>query len=307
MKILGRIIDAFPVWILIGSVLALIEPTLFLWFKPYIGLALTVIMLGMGLVLRAEDFKRVLENPLLVGAAALFQYTLMPFYGWALGRLFDLSQPLAVGLIIVACCPGGTASNVICYLARANVALSVSMTAVSTLLAVIATPLLTALLIGDRVEVSIWNLMIGTASVVLVPVIGGILVNRYLPRAARRVAPFSPLAALIAILLVIGSIIGEDREVLLESGFQLLAAVTTLHLLGFGSGYWLAKWLLKDEQASRTVAIEVGMQNSGLGAVLARDNFPALIGVAAPSAITGSVHNIIGSLIVWMCRRYPAR
>lgn len=307
IKLIDKIVNLFPVWIFLGSILALMNPEIFIWFKPYIGYGLMVIMLGMGLTLHIKDFKRVFKNPLYVGIASVLQFTLMPFFGWGLGFLFGLEKPLAVGLIIVSCCPGGTASNVICYLARVNVALSVTMTAVSTIVAVIMTPLLTTFIIGNTVDVSGWNLFLGTAKVVLIPVILGILINRYQPKLSEKVVPFSPFFALVAILLIIGSIIGEDRQLLFESGFKLLFAVTTLHVLGFGLGYLFSKFMLKNETVSRTVGIEVGMQNSGLGAVLAKDNFPMLIGVAAPSAITGSVHNIIGSLLVWIFRKWPAK
>lgn len=305
-RLLNALINGFPLWILGGSLLALWEPAAFLWFKPYIGYGLMVIMAAMGLTLHVNDFKRVLRHPRQVGVATILQYTVMPLLGWGIGLLFDLETALAVGLILVACCPGGTASNVICYLARVDVALSVTMTTVSTVLAVVMTPLLTTLLIGDKVEVSGWGLFVGTAKVVLVPVALGIVVNHFFPGTGRRVVHLAPLLALVAILMIIGSIIGENKRLLLDSGLRLLGAVTLLHVSGFGLGYIFSKWLMKDEVSARTTAIEVGMQNSGLGAVLAQDNFPTLIGTAAPSAITGSVHNIIGSMLVWIFRRWPA-
>ncbi|MEM9885231.1 MAG: bile acid:sodium symporter family protein [Bacteroidota bacterium] len=305
--ILNEIVNLFPVWILLGSILALVHPPIFLWFKPYVATGLMIIMLGMGLTLRLDDFRRVLKNPKYVGLAALLQFSVMPLLGWGIGKLFGLEQALAVGLIIVACCPGGTASNVICYLARVNVALSVSMTAVSTLAAVMMTPILSTFLIGDTIKVSAWSLFYGTAKVVLIPVILGILISQYFPRIAKKITPFSPLVALIFILLIIGAIMGEDRALLLASGLKLLGAVITLHVLGFVLGYLLSKLLVKDEQVSRTVGIEVSMQNAGLGAVLAKDHFPTLIGAAAPCALAGSVHNIVGSVLVWVFRKYPTK
>ena len=305
ISILNKIVNLFPIWILVGSVLALVHPPTFLWFKPYIVPGLMVIMLGMGLTLQLEDFQRVLKNPKYVGLAALLQFTVMPLLGWSIGKLFGLEQALAVGLIVVSCCPGGTASNVICYLARVNVALSVSMTAVSTLAAVFMTPLLTTYLIGNTINVSGWNLFYGTAKVVLIPITLGIVINRYFPQIAKRLTPFSPLVAPVAILLIIGVIMGEDRDLLLESGLTLLGAVFMLHFLGFLLGYFFSKLLLREEQLSRTVGIEVSMQNAGLGAVLAKDNFPTLMGVAAPCALAGSIHNIVGSLLVWVFRKYP--
>jgi BASS family bile acid:Na+ symporter len=306
-SVLENIINAFPIWIIIGSVLSLYFPEYFIWFKPYITYGLAVIMLGMGLTLNIEDFKRVFERPKDIAIASLFQFTVMPLLGWGLGYVYGLDKALAVGMIMVACCPGGTASNVICYLARVDVALSVSMTAFSTLLAVIMTPLLTTLLIGNKVEVSALNLFFGTAKVVLIPVLVGIGVSRYFPKTSAKIVPFSPLFALAAIFLIIGVIIGEDKSIIFESGLKLIAAVTTLHVFGFIIGYGLSKIFIKNEEVSRTVGLEVSMQNSGLGAVLAKDNFPLLLGVAAPCALASSIHNIVGSILVAVFRKWPAK
>ncbi len=306
-KIINNIINAFPIWVILGSILSLYFPEYFVWFKPYIAYGLAVIMLGMGLTLNVNDFKRVFERPKHIAIASLFQFTVMPLLGWWLGYIYGLDKAFAVGMIMVACCPGGTSSNVICYLARVDVALSVSMTAFSTLLAVVMTPLLTTLLIGSKVDVSAWSLFVGTAKVVLIPVLVGIGVSKYFPKATAKIVPFSPLVALAAIFLIIGVIIGEDRMLLFESGFKLLAAVSTLHALGFAIGYGLSKVFIKNEEVSRTVGLEVSMQNSALGAILAKDNFPMLLGVAAPCAIASSVHNIIGSILVGIFRKWPAK
>ena len=169
------------------------------------------------------------------------------------------------------------------------------------------TPLLTTLLIGSKVDVSALSLLIGTAKVVLIPVLIGIGVSRYFPKTATKIVAFSPMFALVAIVLIIGVIIGEDRMLLFESGFKLVAAVGTLHALGFVIGYGLSKVFVKNEEVSRTVGLEVSMQNSALGAVLAKDNFSMLLGVAAPCAVGSSVHNIIGSILVWIFRKWPAK
>jgi bile acid:Na+ symporter, BASS family len=303
----NQIIAAFPFWVIGGSILAMFYPNLFVWVKPYIAFALTIIMIGMGLTLHVDEFKRILKKPLYIGLAVLLQFTIMPLSGWFIGYIFDLNKALATGMIIVACCPGGASSNVICYLARVNVALSVSMTAVSTILAIIMTPLLTTLLIGDIVEVSGWKLFLDTIKVVLFPVILGITLNTFFPKFTKKIVPYSPLVALAAIIMIVGAIIGDDRELLIEHGLRLIAAVTTLHAFGFGLGYIFSKILTKNEQASRTTAIEVGMQNSGLGAVLAKDNFPLLIGVAAPSALASSIHNVLGSILVLIFRKWPSK
>jgi len=294
--------NAFPLWIILCSVLALVRPAIFTWFSgSMITYGLGVIMLGMGLTLRPEDFKNVMKTPQWVLAGAVLQFTVMPLLGWGLGYLFHLPMPFAVGLIIVSCCPGGTASNVISYLARANVALSVSMTAVSTLLAIALTPLLTTWLIGDKIAVSAFQLFLGTLKVVLVPVLLGVLLNRYLPKITRKILPVAPLIAVIAIVLIVASIIGQGRDEILLSGVRLMGAVFSLHLLGFVIGYFMSRLVSKHPEVNRTISIEVGMQNSGLGAYLARANF-ANPAIAIPSAISSATHSIIGSVAAGIWR-----
>ena len=302
-KILQRLTNAFPVWVLSASILAMFFPELFTWFTGnWITYGLGIIMLGMGLTLKLEDFQGVLKYPLWIGTGIALQYTVMPLLGWALGYVFQLPTPLAAGLVLVACCPGGTASNVISFLAKANVALSVTMTAVSTVLAALMTPTLTALLVGSRLEVSVLGLFLGTVKVVLVPVAIGVLLNHYLPQATKQLLPYSPLVAVLVITLIVASVIGASRELLLDSGLQLLGAVWSLHLLGFGLGYVISYVLFKQKLVSRTISIEVGMQNSGLGVVLARGNFtdPA---TAIPSALSSLTHCLIGSFVAALWRR----
>ncbi len=301
-SLLNFSINAFPLWIIICSVLALIKPEIFTWFSgSFITYGLGVIMLGMGLTLNPEDFKIVIKSPKWVFAGALLQFTVMPLLGWGLGYVFQLPLPFTVGLIIVSSCPGGTASNVISYLAKANVALSVTMTAVSTLLAIVLTPLLTTFLIGDKIEVSAFQLFLGTLKVVLIPVLLGVMMNKYLPKITNKILPVAPLIAVIAIVLIVASIIGQGKEEILSSGLQLIGAVLTLHVLGFLLGYLISKLVTKEKLVNRTISIEVGMQNSGLGAYLARANFvnPA---IAIPSAISSAVHSLIGSLAAGIWR-----
>jgi BASS family bile acid:Na+ symporter len=221
--------------------------------------------------------------------------------GWGLGFIFGLPVPFAVGLIIVSCCPGGTASNVITYLAKANVALSVTMTAVSTLLAIILTPVLTTLLIGDKLEVSAFELFLGVVKVVLLPVLLGVLMSTFLPKITSRILPIAPLIAVIAIVMIVSSIIGQGKTEILQSGFRLVSAIVCLHFFGFLFGYIFSRLISKDVDVNRTISIEVGMQNSGLGAYLARANF-ANPAIAIPSAISSAVHSIIGSIAAGIWR-----
>jgi BASS family bile acid:Na+ symporter len=217
--------------------------------------------------------------------------------------LLRLEPPLAVGLILVGCCPGGTASNVVSLIARADVALSVVMTTCSTLAAVLLTPLLTGLLAGRYVPVDGWKLLLDVLQVVLLPVALGLLLRRGTPGLARRIAPVMPPLAVLAIVLIVASIVGSQRQALLAEGPLLLLAALLLHGGGFLLG-WLIPALARQPQAvRRTVSIEVGMQNSGLAVVLARSGFAASPLTALPGAISAVVHAVLGSLLAGWWRR----
>jgi BASS family bile acid:Na+ symporter len=300
---------SFALWIVLGAAVAFAYPPAFTWFatEGLVAPGLGVIMLGMGLTLEAEDFLRVARAPRPALTGILLQYTVMPLAGWAAASALALPAPLAAGLILVCCCPGGTASNVIAFLARADVALSVSMTALSTLGAALLTPTLSALLIGDRVEVDAVALFLGTAKVVLLPVLAGVGLRRFLPALSARLLPFAPPLAVVVIVLIVGAILGLRREAILDAGPRLLLAIVSAHGVGFVLGYLLGglasgEWPLG--QRARTVSIEVGMQNSGLGATLAGAFADPL--VAVPSAISAVVHCLYGSaLAAWWVRRPP--
>jgi bile acid:Na+ symporter, BASS family len=305
-RLLEILTSGFPVWVLGASIVALVKPATFTWFSgPAIPVGLAIIMLGMGLTLAVEDFERVARRPVPALCGVLLQYTVMPLLGWSLGYALGLPNQWAVGLVLVACCPGGTASNVICYLANADVALSVSMTSVSTLLAALMTPTLTALLAGSRVNVPAWGLFLSTVQVIVLPVIGGLLLRRYLPGVTRRILPGAPLAAVVMICLIVASVIGAGKEQILRAAAPLLAGVMLLHASGFLLGYVLSRLWLRNENLARTISVEVGMQNSGLGVVLARQNFPNPA-VAIPSAISSLTHSLIGSLLAAIWRKWPA-
>ncbi len=307
MRVLAFLTAGFPLWALLASILALLRPGLFTWFTgPLITVGLGVIMLGMGVTLRLEDFTRVVRYRAPIAYGVVFQYTLMPSLGWGIGYLYGLPNPLAVGLVLVACCPGGTASNVITFLARADLPLSVTMTAVSTLLAALMTPTLTALLAGSRVDVPAVGLFLSTVQVVLLPIAVGVLMNRYLPALTRRIAPVAPLVAVVMITLIVASIIGAGRSQILDAGPRLILAVSTLHAGGFLLGYALIRVLRGREIVARTISIEVGMQNSGLGVVLARQNFVDPL-FAIPSAISSLFHSLIGSCLAGIWRRTASR
>lgn len=298
MHIFNQIPSAFPWIVLTASLLGLYHPPLFTWFSGHwITLGLGGIMLGMGLTLRLEDFRRVTQVPKWVLTGLFLQFTVMPFLGWLLGKVFDLPPFFAVGLILVSSCPGGTASNVIVFLSRSNLALSVTMTALSTMAAIVMTPLLTSTLSGNEINVDALGLFFSTLKVVLVPVVLGVFLNSQLTYYTQKIQFYSPSVAVILVTLIVASIIGQGKEIILDSGVSLISSIMILHLIGFVLGYFLSKLLLKDESISRTISVEVGMQNSGLGVVLAKENFvnPA---VAIPAAISSLVHSLYGSIFV---------
>lgn len=307
IRVLNLLANLFPIWVLLGGVVALVHPPWVTWFKPYIVSGLAVIMLGMGVTLSVEDFKRVLHMPRAIAVGFVAQYTIMPFLGWSVAYALELPRDFALGLILVACCPGGTASNVVTYIARANVALSVLMTMCSTFGAIVMTPLLTKCLAGTLVPVPALKLFLDTLQVVLLPVVGGLALHHLFPRLVKAVLPAAPLVSVITIAMICASIIGLSADQLKESGARLLLAVTLLHAGGFGLGYLFARMLNYDQQVCRTISIEVGMQNSGLGVVLAQNFKNPVTGIslaAVPCAISATMHSVIGSLLagVWRMR-----
>jgi BASS family bile acid:Na+ symporter len=291
---------------MVGGALALYHPPWVTWFQgPFIVWGLAVIMLGMGITLGIGDFRRVLAMPRAVAVGVGAQYLIMPFLGWSLAWLLELPTAYAVGLILVACCPGGTASNVVSYIARVNVALSVLMTMVSTMGAVVMTPMLTKWLAGTYVPVDALGLFLSTVQVVLIPVVLGVSLHHAVPRLVQLVLPVAPLVSVIAIALICASIIGQSAESFKESMGQVLVATVLLHAGGFGLGYLFARLFGYDAIIRRTISIEVGMQNSGLGAVLARRHFTDPL-TALPCAISATVHSVIGSILAawWRLRAH---
>jgi BASS family bile acid:Na+ symporter len=301
-RLLAILTNAFPVWVALGGALALLWPSWFTWFSgPWLVWGLAIVMLGMGITLELRDFRRVLEMPRAVALGFLAQFAIMPTTGWAVAKLLALDTPFAVGLILVGCCPGGTASNVVTYLARANVALSVIMTMVSTFAAVVLTPLLTRFWAGALIEVDALGLFVSTLQVIILPLLLGILLNRLSRRVVTAVLPYAPLLSVVTIALICASIIGQSAVAIKQSAGRLLLAVFLLHAVGFLLGYVAARLTGFDKQVARTVSIEVGMQNSGLGVVLARRHFADPL-TAVPGAISSVFHSVIGSLLAGIWR-----
>ena len=297
---LSKIPNYFPWLVSIASLLSLFNPEIFTWFSGnLITIGLGIIMLVMGLTLDLNHFKQILKHPYWVLMGFILQFTIMPFLGWGLSIIFSLPPFFSLGLILVASCPGGTASNVIVYLSNSNLALSVAMTAASTVSAIVMTPLLIRNLSGSEIEVDAIGLFLSTLKVVLIPVITGIILNRTFPDKTKKFVKVGPSLAVILITLIVASIIGEGKDIILSSGLSLLFSIMILHFLGFFLGYFISRIFFRNHFIAKTISVEVGMQNSGLGVVLSKENFvnPA---IAIPSAISSLVHSLYGSIFVML-------
>ena len=291
-------VNLFPLWIILFSFSALLRPEFFTWFSGnLITIGLGIIMLGMGLTLKISDFKILFKNPRWTIIGVFTQFSVMPFSGWAITKIFELPDFFAVGLILVSCCPGGTASNVIAYLSNLNVAFSVTMTFISTVTGVILTPILITSISGELINVDLKGLLLSVTKVVLLPVFIGLIVSKYFQTFTKKIVVYCPSVAVIFIVLIVASIIGEGKEVILKSGINLLISIMILHLLGFIIGFVISFIFLGDKKLSKTICIEIGMQNSGLGVVLAKENYVNPL-TAIPSAISSLVHSIYGSIFV---------
>ncbi|TBU93980.1 bile acid:sodium symporter family protein [Phytopseudomonas dryadis] len=293
--------NTFALWVLLFAVLAFLLPGAFLpltsWIVPLLGL----IMFGMGLTLKAGDFREVARHPLRVLIGVLAQFIIMPCLAWLLCKLFALPAEIAVGVILVGCCPGGTASNVITWFAKGDVALSVGITAVTTLMAPIVTPALIWLLASEWLPVSFWAMFSSILQMVLLPIVLGLVAQRLLGERVKLAIDVLPLISVVSIVAIVAAVVAASQAKIAESGLLIMAVVILHNGLGLGLGY-LAGVLTGMPLAQRkTLSIEVGMQNSGLGAALASAHFSPL--AAVPSALFSVWHNLSGALLATLLRR----
>ncbi|MGZ0020347.1 bile acid:sodium symporter family protein [Nitrosomonas sp. wSCUT-2] len=305
---LQKLTSLFPLWMILLCATALIWPEgwMFLNQGPVVVLILGFVMLCMGLTLSFDDFRRITSMPRAVAIGFAAQYSIMPPLAWGIAYLLALPDHFAVGLILVGCCPGGTASNLVSYIAKADVALSVVMTVCSTLAAVVLTPLLTQLFAGALVPVDTWMLFKQTIQVVIVPIALGLLLNRWLPRLVQSVLPVAPLLSVFGVCVICAIVFAANAESILTHGADLLLATLMLHGCGFLIGYYFAKFLGCPVRSARTIAVEVGMQNSGLSIVLAKQAFPMLPLAPVAGAVSAVMHSLIGSLLAVLWRLRPA-
>lgn len=292
---MDRITGLFPLWAVLISATAVVYPAPLILLTWAIVPLLGVVMFGMGVTLTASDFTATMKRPAIITLGVVLQFLLMPLIGWLLTRLLSLPLPLAVGVILVGAAPGGTASNVITYLARGDVALSITLTSMSTMLAVVMTPLLTWLYVGQLVAVPTADMLLSILKIILLPVACGVFVNMQWGGRLGRVKRLFPLMSIAAIVLIIGIIIALNQPQLSALALPVIIAVVLHNLMGLTSGYVVPKMLGLDPTICRTIAIEVGMQNSGLAVALAIKYFsPA---AALPGALFSIWHNLSGAAL----------
>lgn len=297
------IIQLFPLWAVLLSVLAYLQPDLFVPFKGYILPLLMTIMLAMGLTLSPKDFKQVGKNTKAVGVGVLLQFLVMPITALIIATMFGFDSELTVGMLLVGSVAGGTSSNVMCYLAKGDTALSISMTAISTLLGVVLTPLLVSWMIGTSVNVPVQSMLLSLVKIVLVPVAIGVLVNTLAHSLVRAIEPALKYVSMFAIVFIIAIVVALSADKIASVGVLVAAAVVIHNAIGLLLGYWVTALLGFDKRVCRTIAFEVGLQNSGLASALAVKFFtPA---AALPGSIFSVWHNISGSLIASYWSKKP--
>ena len=299
------ITDYMGVLVLAAALLALSFPAALQHVSPtVINYLLGVVMFGMGLSLNLHDFKIVFSRPkdMLIGCLA--QFTIMPLLAWTLARLFSLDEALALGVVLVGCCPGGTASNLITYLANGDLALSVGMTGVSTVLAPLLTPLLTWALAGKSVDVDVAGMLLSILWVVILPIVAGLIIKTLWPKFTGEAINYLPAVSSIAIALIVAIVIAANADKLLAGGLIIVIVVVLHNLCGLSLGYLIGRLLGLSEPKRRAISIEVGMQNSGLASSLATIHFAIYPLATIPGAIFSVWHNLSGAAVAYMYRQH---
>ena len=306
MKRLCKLIsDYMGVLVLAAAVVALLFPSVLQQIPTkVINYMLGVVMFGMGLTLNLKDFKIMFSRPKDVIVGCLAQFTIMPLLAWGLSRLFHLDEALALGVVLVGCCPGGTASNVITYLAKGDLALSVGMTGVSTLLAPLLTPLLTWALAGKSVDVDVAGMLLSILWVVILPIVVGLVVKGLWPKFTEKATAYLPAVSSLAIAFIVAIVIGANAHKLMAGGLVIVIVVVLHNLCGLSLGYLIGRMLGLAEPKKRAISIEVGMQNSGLASSLATLHFAAYPMATIPGAIFSVWHNISGAMVARLLTVY---
>ena len=297
-----RICDFISRWM--AAIVLLMAAAALLWPQvvgviqtSWISWLLGIVMFGMGLAMQWEDFRIVFTRPRDIFIGFLAQITIMPLLAWLLTKVFSLPPELAVGVVLVGCCPGGTASNVITYLAGGDLALSVGMTSVSTLCSPILTPILTFLFAGKYVNVDFWAMFLSIVQVIILPIALGLIIKRWMRPSEKIVKNVLPALSTIAITMIVGAVVSANADKLLHCGLLVIAVVVLHNLLGFLLGFIVGKALQLKRRKCIAISVEVGMQNSGLACSLAQQHFQSMALATVPGAIFSVWHNIAGALL----------
>jgi BASS family bile acid:Na+ symporter len=285
----------FALWVILFAVLGFFLPDVFKHVVPYIVTLLGIIMFGMGLTISTDDFRELARRPHEVAIGVVAHFVIMPALAVLLTRIIPMPPEVAAGVILVGCCPGGTSSNVMTYLAKGDVALSVACTSVTTLAAPIVTPFLVWMFASQYLPVNAFAMFMSILQVIILPLALGFAVQKLLPRLVQATIPVLPLVSVIGIVLIVAAVVGASKGAIAQSGLLIFAVVVLHNGLGYLLGFFAAKALGLNLYKRKALAIEVGMQNSGLGAALATAYFSPL--AAVPSAIFSVWHNISGALI----------
>ena len=294
-KFINLATNLFPLWVIVFSIWAYFDSQTWTALQTFVIPLLSIVMFSMGLTLKTKDFYRIFKNFKIILLGIFLQFLLMPGIGYFLISIFDLETVIAIGILLVGTAPGGTASNVICYLAKGDIALSISLTTCSTFLAVFFMPTLFWLYTGTDIDVPILQMMLSIFKIIILPVTLGVILNSLNLKFLNKIKNALPLIAITAIVIIIATIIGSSSDQILIYGWLILLIVIFHNLLGFLFGYYSCYLLNLDKKTSRTIAIEVAMQNSGLATALAIKYFGAIS--AIPAAFYSVWHNISGSLI----------
>ncbi|WP_100488411.1 bile acid:sodium symporter family protein [Sporolactobacillus pectinivorans] len=292
-KFLGKY---FALFVLAAAAISYFQPSLITWVLPYVSYLLGIVMFGMGMTLKRSDFAEVFKRPkdVIVGVCA--HYLIMPLAAYALCLVFHLPSAVAVGVILVGCCPSGTSSNVMCYLAKGDVALGVSIGAVSTLIAPVMLPLILWLLAGRWVKIPTGSLFISVVEIVIIPIVLGVLVNTLFGKKVEKATEALPLVSTLSIIMIAGGVVAANSVTLFAASTLILIPVIILHnLLGYTLGFFFSRLLGMDHPKSRAITFEVGMQNSALGVTLAMAFFSPI--AAVPGTLFSVWHNMSGSVL----------
>ena len=309
MEILEKISEGFGKYmafiVLAVAALALFVPSSSLWINTsWVNYLLMIVMFGMGLTMKPSDFALVFKRPkdILLGCAA--QFVIMPLLAFGLSRLFQLDTALTAGVVLVGTCPGGTSSNVITYLSKGDVPLSIGMTSVNTLLAPLLTPALTYLFLQTTVNVNVWSMFLSIIQVILLPIVVGFVINRFLGKYTEKAVKVLPMVSTIAICMIVATVVSHNAEKIYTCGALVLVVVILHNLLGYLCGFGLGKLLRLKPSKVKALSIEIGMQNSGLATSLASSSFSQLAMATVPGAIFSVWHNISGAILAGIYRRW---